>query len=71
MLALLATRFGDVDLADDCVQDALVQAVESWPADGIPDNPGGWLYRVASNRAIDRLRRGASAERGCWRPRPS
>jgi RNA polymerase sigma-70 factor (ECF subfamily) len=63
VLALLATRFGDVDLADDCVQDALVQAVESWPADGIPDNPAGWLYRVAYNRAIDRLRRTASAER--------
>ncbi|MEO5921460.1 MAG: sigma-70 family RNA polymerase sigma factor [Pseudolysinimonas sp.] len=63
VLALLAGRFGDVDLADDCVQDALVQAVESWPADGIPDNPAGWLYRVAYNRAIDRLRRTASADR--------
>jgi len=63
VLALLASRFGDVDLADDCVQDALVQAVETWPATGIPKNPAGWLYSVAHNRAIDRLRRAASADR--------
>jgi RNA polymerase sigma-70 factor (ECF subfamily) len=63
VLALLATRFGDVDLADDCVQDALVRAVETWPARGIPSNPAGWLYSVAHNRAIDRLRRAASADR--------
>ena len=63
VLALLATRFGDVDLADDCVQDALVQAVETWRASGIPSNPAGWLYSVAHNRGIDRLRRTASAER--------
>lgn len=63
VLALLATRFSDVDLADDCVQDALVQAVETWPARGIPSNPAGWLYSVAHNRGIDRLRRAASADR--------
>lgn len=63
VLALLANRFGDVDLADDCVQDALVQAVETWPARGIPSNPAGWLYSVAHNRGIDRLRRAASANR--------
>jgi len=63
VLALLAARFGDVDLADDCVQDALVQAVETWRADGIPNNPAGWLYSVAHNRGIDRLRRAASADR--------
>ncbi len=63
MLALLAARFNDVDLADDAVQDAYVQAVETWQADGIPNNPAGWLYTVAHNRAIDRLRRAASADR--------
>ena len=63
MLALLAARFGDVDLADDCVQDALVQAVETWRADGIPDNPAGWLYSVAHNRG-DR----PAAARGVGRP---
>jgi RNA polymerase sigma-70 factor (ECF subfamily) len=63
VLALLAARFGDVDLADESVQDALVQAVETWTADGVPDNPPAWLYRVAHNRAIDRLRRAAAAAR--------
>ncbi|SDU55670.1 RNA polymerase sigma factor [Jiangella alkaliphila] len=63
VLALLATRFGDLDLADDCVQDALVQAVETWTAQGIPANPPGWLYTVAHNRAVDRLRRAAAADR--------
>ncbi|MET0862400.1 MAG: sigma-70 family RNA polymerase sigma factor [Microbacterium sp.] len=63
MLALLAARFGDLDLADESVQDALVQAVETWGADGIPANPAGWLYTVARNRAIDRLRRAAASAR--------
>jgi RNA polymerase sigma-70 factor (ECF subfamily) len=63
VLALLAARFGDVDLADDGVQDALVQAVETWRDQGIPSNPAGWLYTVAHNRMIDRLRRDAAAER--------
>ena len=61
MLALLAARFRDVDLADDGVQDALVQAVETWAPSGIPSNPAGWLYTVAHNRIIDRLRRDATA----------
>ena len=63
MLALLARRFGDLDLADEAVQDALVAAVSDWPAKGIPSNPAGWLYTVARNGAIDRLRRAASARR--------
>jgi len=63
VLALLAARFNDVDLADDAVQDAFLQAVETWQADGIPNNPAGWLYTVAHNRMIDRLRRAASAIR--------
>nr|WP_269457434.1 sigma factor [Microbacterium pygmaeum] len=60
---MLAARFGDLDLADESVQDALVQAVETWGAEGIPANPAGWLYTVARNRAIDRLRRAAASAR--------
>lgn len=63
MLALLATRFDDVDLADDCVQEALVRAVETWGVDGVPANPAAWLYTVARNRAVDRLRRRATERR--------
>lgn len=59
MLALLASRFG-LDAADDAVQDALVEAL-NWTA--VPDNPAGWLYTVARNRAIDRIRREAVARR--------
>src|SRR3954451_11950030 len=47
----------DVALAEDLAQDALVAALEKWPADGVPDNPGAWLMATAKNRAIDRLRR--------------
>ena len=61
MLALLARRFGDLDLADEAVQDALLAAVSDWPAKGIPTNPAAWLYTVARNGAIDRLRRAAVA----------
>ena len=63
VLSLLARRFGDLDLADEAVQDALVEAAESWRHRGIPDNPAAWLYTVARNGAIDRLRRDASARR--------
>lgn len=63
MLALLARRFGDLDLADEAVQDALATAARTWPVDGIPSNPAAWLFTVARNRAIDRLRRDATARR--------
>lgn len=46
----------DVGLAEELAQDALVAALEKWPADGVPDNPGAWLMTTARNRAIDRLR---------------
>jgi RNA polymerase sigma-70 factor (ECF subfamily) len=59
VLALLASRFG-LDAADDAVQDALVEAL-NWPA--VPDNPAAWLYTVARNRAIDRIRRDAVTRR--------
>jgi RNA polymerase sigma-70 factor, ECF subfamily len=48
---------GDFDLAEEAVQEAFVVALERWPADGVPDNPGAWITRVARNKAIDRLRR--------------
>ena len=48
---------GDFDLAEEAVQEAFAVALERWPDDGIPDNPGAWITRVARNKAIDRLRR--------------
>jgi RNA polymerase sigma-70 factor, ECF subfamily len=48
---------GDLDLAEECTQDAFARALERWPVDGLPPAPGGWLYATARNRAIDRLRR--------------
>jgi RNA polymerase sigma-70 factor, ECF subfamily len=48
---------GDFDLAEEAVQEAFVVALERWPTDGVPDNPGAWIIRVARNKAIDRLRR--------------
>ena len=63
VLALLARRFNDLDLADEAVQDALIEASQRWSADSIPDNPGGWLYRVAQRKALDRLRRAGAEQR--------
>jgi len=63
VLAALISRFGDFDLAEDALQDALVNALESWETSGIPDNPGAWLTTVARRRALDRLRRTTSLER--------
>lgn len=63
VLALLARQFRDLDLADEAVQDGLAEAAAAWPTTGIPDNPAGWLLTVARNKAIDRLRRAASAYR--------
>ena len=57
VVASLARRFGDLDLAEEAAADAWVAAVERWPRDGIPPNPGGWLTTTATRRAIDRLRR--------------
>jgi RNA polymerase sigma-70 factor (ECF subfamily) len=48
---------GDFDLAEEAVQEAFVVALERWPTDGTPDNPGAWITRVARNKAIDRVRR--------------
>ena len=60
LVALLAHRFGDLDLADDSVQDALVEAL-GWSV--IPDQPVAWLHTVARNRAVDRIRRTAARSR--------
>jgi RNA polymerase sigma-70 factor (ECF subfamily) len=63
VLAALISRFEDFDLAEDALQDALVEALESWERNGAPRNPGAWLLTVAKRRAIDRLRRRAALER--------
>ena len=57
VLAMLIARFGDFDLAEDALQDAVTVALEHWPADGVPRNPAAWLATVATRKAIDRLRR--------------
>ena len=56
-LAILVRTLGDVQLAEDAVQEAFAAALERWPRDGAPDNPGAWLLTTARNRAIDRIRR--------------
>ena len=56
-VATLIRVLGDFDLAEEAVQEAFVIALETWPARGIPDNPGAWITTTARNRAIDRLRR--------------
>ncbi len=63
VLAALISRLGDFTLAEDALQDALVNALERWQIDGVPRNPGAWLMTVAKRRAIDRLRRAATQER--------
>jgi RNA polymerase sigma-70 factor (ECF subfamily) len=56
-VAALARWSGDLTVAEDAVQEAFAEALRSWPRDGVPDNAGGWVVRVARNRALDRLRR--------------
>ncbi len=56
-VATLIRVLGDFDLAEEAVQEAFVVALERWPRDGVPSNPGAWITQVARNRAIDRLRR--------------
>ena len=63
IIAGLARMLRDVGLAEELAQDALVAALEQWPASGIPDNPGAWLMAAAKHRAIDRLRRSKLLER--------
>jgi RNA polymerase sigma-70 factor (ECF subfamily) len=56
-VAALIRVFGDIDLAEDAVQEAFAVALRKWPGDGVPPNPGGWITTTARHRAIDRLRR--------------
>jgi RNA polymerase sigma-70 factor, ECF subfamily len=56
-VASLIRVFGDIDLAEDAVQDAFAIALRKWPREGLPPNPGGWITTTARNRGIDRLRR--------------
>jgi RNA polymerase sigma factor (sigma-70 family) len=63
LIARLARIVGDVGLAEDLAQDALVIALEQWPKSGVPENPGAWLMAAAKNRAIDQLRRAKRLER--------
>jgi RNA polymerase sigma-70 factor (ECF subfamily) len=57
-IATLIRVLGDFDLAEEAVQDAFIRALEVWPVDGLPANPGAWITTTARNRAIDRIRRG-------------
>jgi RNA polymerase sigma-70 factor (ECF subfamily) len=59
-VAVLARVFGDIDIAEEAVQEAFVTAVARWPGSGLPPAPAGWIITTARNRAIDRLRREAS-----------
>ncbi len=57
LVAALARRFGDVDIAEEAAAGAFATAVERWPTDGVPPNPGAWLITTAKRKAIDRIRR--------------
>jgi RNA polymerase sigma-70 factor, ECF subfamily len=59
-VAVLVRVFGDIDVAEEAVQDAFTAAVQRWPASGLPPSPAGWIITTARNRAIDRLRRESS-----------
>ncbi|HEY2576077.1 MAG TPA: DUF6596 domain-containing protein [Streptosporangiaceae bacterium] len=59
-VATLVRFFGDIDIAEEAVQEAFAVAAERWPATGVPPNPGGWIVTTARNKALDRLRRESS-----------
>jgi RNA polymerase sigma-70 factor (ECF subfamily) len=61
-VAVLIRVFGDIDIAEEAVQDAFATAVRRWPSTGLPPSPAGWIITTARNRAIDRLRREATRE---------
>jgi len=62
VVASLTRRFGDLDIAEEAAAEAFATAVERWPADGVPPNPGGWLTTTATRKAIDRIRREAKRD---------
>ncbi|OXM73597.1 MULTISPECIES: RNA polymerase sigma factor [Amycolatopsis] len=61
-VAVLVRVFGDIDIAEEAVQDAFTTAVQRWPEEGVPPSPAGWIITTARNRAIDRLRREATRD---------
>jgi RNA polymerase sigma-70 factor, ECF subfamily len=61
-VSVLVRIFGDIDVAEEAVQDAFTAAVQRWPSTGLPPSPAGWIITTARNRAIDRLRREASRQ---------
>jgi RNA polymerase sigma-70 factor, ECF subfamily len=61
-VATLVRLFGDIDVAEEAVQEAFVVALQRWPDAGVPPNPGGWIVTTAKNKAIDRLRRESSRD---------
>ena len=61
-VAVLTRSFGDLDIAEEAVQEAFVAAVQRWPVDGLPPSPAGWIITTAKRKAIDRLRREASRD---------
>src|SRR4051812_35211027 len=61
-VASLVRHFGDIDLAEEAVQEAFVQALQRWPAAGLPPSPAGWIITTARNRGIDRIRRESSRD---------
>jgi len=61
-VAVLVRVFGDIDVAEEAVQEAFATAMERWPADGVPPSPAGWIITTARRKAIDRLRREASRD---------
>jgi RNA polymerase sigma-70 factor (ECF subfamily) len=63
VVATVAKRFGDLDIAEDAASDAFAVAVERWPADGVPPNTGGWLTTTANRKAIDLIRRENNRDR--------
>ena len=63
LIATLVRMVGDVGVAEDLAQDAMLAALEKWPETGVPDNPGAWLTAAAKNRAIDVVRRRTRLER--------
>ena len=62
VVASLTRRFGDLDIAEEAAAEAFAIAVQRWPADGIPPNPGAWLTTTANHKAIDRIRREAKRD---------
>src|SRR5580704_5426277 len=61
-VSVLVRMFGDIDLAEDGVQEAFTVAAQRWAADGLPPSPAGWIITTARRRVLDRLRREASRE---------